>query len=83
MTPYILNVALIIAGCLAFYKLFLQQETFYRVNRYMLIACLLIAFALPLIPVPQQWSFRKAEEKTSIVQLPASQIEQPHRIVAK
>lgn len=74
MTPYILNVALIIAGCLAFYKLFLQRETFYRVNRYMLIACLLIAFALPLIPVPQQWSFRKAEEKTSVVQMPAGQI---------
>jgi len=73
MTPYILNVALIIAGCLAFYKLFLQRETFYRVNRYMLIACLIIAFALPLIPVPQQWSFRKAEEKTSFVQLPADQ----------
>jgi len=74
MTPYILNVALIIAGCLAFYKLFLQRETFYRVNRYMLIACLIIAFALPLIPVPQQWSFRQAEEKTSITQMPASQI---------
>jgi hypothetical protein len=77
MTPYIINVALIIAGCLAFYKLFLQRETFYRVNRYILISCLLIAFALPLIPVPQQWSFRKAEEKTSSVQLPANQITLP------
>ena len=69
MTPYILNVALIIAGCLIFYKLLLQRETFYRVNRYILISCLLIAFALPLIPVPQQWSFRKTEER-SVLQLP-------------
>ncbi|HEY0676679.1 MAG TPA: M56 family metallopeptidase, partial [Chitinophagaceae bacterium] len=61
MIPYIINVSLILAGCLAFYKLLLQKETFYRLNRYVLLACLLIAFSLPFVRVPQQLSFRKAE----------------------
>ncbi|MBV9962033.1 MAG: M56 family metallopeptidase, partial [Parafilimonas sp.] len=61
MIPYILNVGLVLAGCLAFYKLLLKKETFYKINRYMLILCLLIAFTLPLIHVPRQLSLRKAE----------------------
>lgn len=60
MTAYLTSVALIIAGCLAFYKLLLQKETFYRLNRFILMACLAAAFLLPLIPVPQQLSLRNA-----------------------
>ncbi|RYZ21949.1 MAG: peptidase M56, BlaR1 [Chitinophagaceae bacterium] len=60
MIPYILHVALLVAGCLAFYKVFLQRETFFRLNRWVLLACLLLAFALPLARVPAQWSLRKA-----------------------
>jgi hypothetical protein len=59
--PYIINVAVILLACLAFYKLLLRRETFYRVNRYMLIVCLVISFALPLLQVPGQFSLRKAE----------------------
>ncbi len=66
MIPYIINVGLILAGCIAFYKLLLQKETFYRINRWVLIICLLIAFGLPLIPMPQQWSLRKAQEITAV-----------------
>jgi len=62
MMPYTLHAGLIIAGCLIFYKVFLQKETFFRLNRWVLMICLLLAFCLPLIPVPQQWSFRKTEE---------------------
>ncbi|MHA4846269.1 M56 family metallopeptidase [Flavitalea antarctica] len=60
MTPYILHVSIILAGCLAFYKVLLQRETFFRLNRVILLLCLLLAFTLPLIPVPQEWSFQKA-----------------------
>jgi beta-lactamase regulating signal transducer with metallopeptidase domain len=55
-----LNVALILAACLVFYKLLLRRETFYAVNRYVLIVCLAIAFALPLAKVPQQFSLRNS-----------------------
>ncbi len=71
MIPYIIKVALILAGCLAFYKVLLRRETFYRVNRFTLMFCLFIAFSLPLLQVPQQWSFRKpAKESVSTVQKP-------------
>ncbi len=56
MLPYIINVALILGTCLAFYKLLLRRETFYKVNRFLLIVCLVISFALPLLKVPQQFS---------------------------
>ena len=52
MIPYIINVALILAGCVAFYKILLGRETFYKINRYVLIGCLLISFALPLVSDP-------------------------------
>ncbi len=61
MMPYIVNVGLILTACISFYKLLLEKETFYRLNRYVLLLCLLIAFTLPLIPVPQQLSLRKTE----------------------
>jgi BlaR1 peptidase M56 len=72
--PYIINAALVLGACLAFYKILLRRETFYKVNRYMLIVCLLIAFALPLLPVPQQFSLRKAEKETTTVVQPPSVI---------
>jgi len=59
MIPYILYTALILSACLLFYKLLLQKETFFRLNRFVLLSCMILAFVLPLIPVPQQLSFRK------------------------
>jgi len=65
--PYIINVALILTACLVFYKLLLRRETFYRVNRYMLITCLAISFALPLLQVPAEYSLRKRNGERSMV----------------
>src|SRR5436190_11167891 len=67
--PYIINVAVILLACLAFYKLLLRRETFYKVNRFFLIACLAISFALPLVQVPQQFSLRKPA--TAVIQQPS------------
>ncbi len=64
--PYILHVGVILACCLIFYKLLLQKETFYQLNRYVLLACLVLSFSLPLLPVPQQFSLRKTEEPVVI-----------------
>src|SRR6185436_8138843 len=71
--PYIINTALILATCLVFYKLLLRRETFYRVNRYMLITCLAVSFALPLLQVPQKFSLRR-ERETSDVQRQTSNV---------
>jgi BlaR1 peptidase M56 len=66
--PYIINVALILGACLVFYKLLLRRETFYTMNRWLLIGCLFISFALPLLQVPEQLSLRRP----SVVNLESS-----------
>jgi len=60
MIPYILHVALLISVCLLFYKIFLQKETFYNLNRLVLLSCLGLSFVLPLISIPQAWTLRSA-----------------------
>src|SRR5687767_4385046 len=72
MTPYILHVALLLTACLLFYKLLLQRETFFRLNRFVLLACFLLSFSLPMLPVPGQWSLRKQEP--AAVLLPAESL---------
>ena len=56
MIPYILQVTINLSVSLAFYKIFLQKETFYRLNRWVLMTCLAVAFVLPLLTVPAGWS---------------------------
>ena len=65
--PYIINVSLILVACLAFYKILLRRETFYKANRFLLIACLAIAFALPLLQIPEQFSLRRVKGELSMV----------------
>jgi beta-lactamase regulating signal transducer with metallopeptidase domain len=72
MIPYILHVALLISVCLCFYKLFLQKETFYKLNRYILTGCLALSFLIPLVPVPQQWSFSKPPETVAVNTTPGN-----------
>src|SRR3954468_1087851 len=59
MMLYILHVSILLAVCLLFYKLLLQKETFFQLNRYILLAGLLLSFSLPLLQVPQEWSLQK------------------------
>jgi hypothetical protein len=70
MIPYILHVSLLLTVCLLFYKLLLQKETFYKLNRLVLICCLALAFVLPLIPIPQQWALQIAQKPAETVQQP-------------
>jgi len=76
MILYALNVALILAGCFLFYKIFLQKETFFPLNRFVLLGCLVLSFSLPLIPVPEQWSLRKVSEETPAFNL---QVKDSHK----
>jgi len=67
MIPYILHVALLISVCLLFYKIFLQRETFYRLNRVVLLICLGLSFVLPLISIPQAWTLRVQPTETAAI----------------
>jgi beta-lactamase regulating signal transducer with metallopeptidase domain len=64
MINYIIQAAIYLGGCFAFYKLLLQKETFYKLNRYLLALCIVLSFTLPLLRVPAQFSFRKTEAVT-------------------
>lgn len=77
MILYLLSVALILAACFIFYKVLLQQETFFPLNRFILIGCLALSFSVPLIPIPQEWSFRKANSEIEILAQPTPQISAP------
>ncbi|MFH7013960.1 M56 family metallopeptidase [Flavobacterium sp. FlaQc-52] len=71
MIPYILYTALILSACFVFYKVLLQKETFFDLNRFVLLGCMLVAFILPLLPVPHQFSFRK---DTVLTAIPAAKV---------
>ncbi|MDB5136795.1 MAG: family metallopeptidase, partial [Mucilaginibacter sp.] len=81
MIPYILHVALLISVCLLFYKIFLQKETFYKLNRLVLLICLGLSFLLPLIPIPQAWALRSIP--TQILPPVVTPIEYPQIKVAE
>lgn len=83
MIPYSLHVAILLAVCLLFYKLLLQKETYYNLNRWILLACLLLAFVLPVIQVPQKISFRSAlpkQDNTTLV-TPANPIKDRNKAI--
>ena len=64
MIPYIFHVGVIIAVCFLFYKLLLQKETFFRLNRWILLAFIIVSFSLPFIPVPSKLSLWNTVENT-------------------
>ncbi|HEY2580367.1 MAG TPA: M56 family metallopeptidase, partial [Mucilaginibacter sp.] len=72
MIPYILHVAILITVCLLFYKLLLQKETFYRLNRWVLVFCLALSFVIPLVPVPPQWALLSSSKGTEETIQPAA-----------
>ncbi|WP_162054278.1 M56 family metallopeptidase [Pontibacter pamirensis] len=53
MTEYLLKVSFVIGIALLFYKCVLQQESFFSTNRLYLIGCIVLAFALPFVSMPQ------------------------------
>lgn len=69
MIPYSLHVALYIAIFLAFYRFLLLKETFYQVNRIVLLLGICFAFCLPLMEIPQVFSLRFAGSEPEAVQL--------------
>ncbi len=69
MIPYLLHTAILTALLYLAYRLLLTKETFFKLNRVILVGSILIAFLLPLIPIPADWSLRPAA--------PVVQVERP------
>ncbi len=53
MIPLLIKASLVIMVLWAFYKLFLEKESFFALNRIYLLACLLFAFILPFVVLPE------------------------------
>ncbi|MEM8523217.1 MAG: ankyrin repeat domain-containing protein [Bacteroidota bacterium] len=53
MFLFLLKASLIVVILLAFYKLFLEKESFFAVNRIYLLGCLMVAVALPFVSLPK------------------------------
>ncbi|MEL6926248.1 MAG: M56 family metallopeptidase, partial [Bacteroidota bacterium] len=52
MFTYLIKSSLVLIVLLAFYKLVLEKESFFRTNRLYLLSCVLLSFLLPLLTLP-------------------------------
>ncbi len=57
---YLLHAGLLLAACFLYYWLLLRSETHFRLNRWVLLACLAGSLTLPLITMPAAWSLKEA-----------------------
>ncbi|SKA00755.1 M56 family metallopeptidase [Sediminibacterium ginsengisoli] len=58
MIGYLLEVAAMIVIAWLFYTVLLRRETFFGVNRILLLSLVVMAFVLPQFTIPQQFSIR-------------------------
>ncbi|WP_160164140.1 M56 family metallopeptidase [Nafulsella turpanensis] len=58
----------------------IQKETFFQLNRFVLLGCLILSFGLPFVPVPEQWAFR-AQEVSSFIEKPGLGMQNHPRVV--
>lgn len=85
MLPYLLHVATLLALCYLSYIFLLKKETFYQLNRSILLLGMVIIFVLPLLQIPANWSLREKVDLSEIAALPTVSIttEQPIEIADK
>lgn len=53
MILFLFKSAIVLSVLLIFYKLFLQKESFFTLNRYFLLLGLLLTFSLPFVTLPE------------------------------
>jgi len=59
MINYIFHASLLLSGFTLFYWFVLRHETYFRLNRWVTLACVLSCLALPLIQIPASFSLWK------------------------
>ncbi|MCB0651455.1 MAG: M56 family metallopeptidase [Saprospiraceae bacterium] len=62
MMFYLFHVTILVSASYFFYKVFLQRETFFQLNRWVLTGSIVLAFSLPFLQIPQEWSLRSGKE---------------------
>lgn len=67
MIPYLLHSTILLSVLYLFFWLMLRNETFYKLNRFVLLSIVVISVTLPLIKVPPQLSFHSNANSESIL----------------
>ncbi|WP_271784201.1 M56 family metallopeptidase [Aquimarina algiphila] len=57
---YIIHSSALIGLSYLIYRFFLSKETFYHLNRWVLLSLIILSFTLPFITVPEHLSFKSA-----------------------
>ncbi len=65
--PYLLHTSILLTACFAFYWLLLRRETFFKLNRWVLISSILISIGLPFISIPESWSLKQQEPIVELI----------------
>ncbi len=74
MIPYLLHSALLVSLFYLFYRFVIARETYFRLNRALLITGLVLSLTLPLLKIPASWSIAPngfAGLRTEAVEAPA------------
>ena len=53
MITILIKASIVMIVLLGFYKLVLERESFFTANRAYLLLCLVLAFSLPFVALPQ------------------------------
>lgn len=56
MIPYLLHTILLLSAYFVFYKFLLESETFFKLNRWILILGIILSVIIPWIKIPQHWA---------------------------
>lgn len=85
MILFLFKSAIVLSVLLMFYKLFLQKESFFTLNRYYLLLGLLLTFSLPFLTLPELVDHQgivdkvlSAPKQTMLIDLPSQQNEEIH-----
>lgn len=85
MILFLFKSAIVLSVLLMFYKLFLQKESFFTLNRYYLLLGLLLTFSLPFLTLPELMDHQgivdkvlSAPKQTMLIDLPSQQNEEIH-----
>lgn len=80
MLPYLPYAALLLSLFYGFYKLLLEKETFFHLNRWFLVGGLFLCFVLPTILIPEPWSIRNEAIAEAPIFFPEKEIAEPLEI---
>ncbi len=71
---YIIHSSALIALSYIIYRFFLSKETFYHLNRWVLLSLVILSFLLPFITVPENLSFKNTSIEETTTPLPPNNL---------